>query len=299
LKTLERLETFLVVAECGSYTEAAKRLYCSQPTISHHIQQLEEQFHADLFHRAGKQVRLTEQGEIVLDYAKRMTGLVREASIKVKQSLSRQERILSVYVSNYISGYYFPGILTHYHRSFPEQLLEIYTYCYDDLRRSLLDGKTNLAFLPIYPEDNQLHTQFDAFTLFEEELALVVPAGHPWTSRKILYMRDLQGETILLPQSRYMCQYIEDQLRRHGVTVRFLQMSNFGMIKESVKAGLGIAFLPGEVIKAEMDRGELAPVRVSSLAIKRKNGFVIRKQKQLTEEELTFCREVETYFRAQ
>lgn len=297
MKTLERLETFLVLAECGSYTEAAKRLYCSQPTISHHIQQLEDQFHAALFYRSGKQLRLTEQGEIVLDYAKRLTELVQEASLKVKQSLSRQERILSVYVSNYISGCYFRDILSYYHRTFPEQLLEIYTYCYDDLRQSLLEGKTNLAFMPIYPEDEQLFAGFDVFHLFEEELELVIPEDHPWAERKTLYIRDLQGVTVLLPQSRYICQYIEAELRRLDVKVRYLQMSNFNMIKESVKAGLGVAFLPSEVYKEEKERGELATVRVSSLAIRRKNGYVIRKQKQLSAEEQAFCREVEAYFR--
>lgn len=297
MKTLERLETFLVVAECGSYTEAAKRLYCSQPTISHHIQWLEEQFQAVLFYRSGKPVRLTEQGEIVLDYAKRVTGLVQEASLKVKQSLSRRESILSVYVSNYISAYYFPEILSHYYRSYPDQLLEIYTYCYDDLRRSLLEQRTDLAFLPIYPDDDQIYSEFNATLLFEEELELVVPVSHPMTKRKVMYIRDLQGETILLPQSKYLCRSIEEQLRHHRVNVRFLQMSNFGMIKESIKAGLGIAFLPSEVIKADLNQGELASLRVSSLAIKRQNGFVIRKEKQLSEAELSFCREVEAYFR--
>jgi len=79
--------------------------------------------------------------------------------------------------------------------------------------------------------------------LFEEELELVVPVSHPMTKRKTAYLRDLQGETILLPQSKYLCRSIEEQLRRHRMDVRFLQLSNFGMIKESVKTGLGIAFL--------------------------------------------------------
>lgn len=100
MKTLEKLETFLVLAECGSFVETARRLYCSQPTISNHIQQLEEQFQGKLFHRSGKTVQLTKQGEIFLQYAKQITQLVEEAAVKLKQSFD--EEILSLYASSYI-----------------------------------------------------------------------------------------------------------------------------------------------------------------------------------------------------
>lgn len=221
MKTIERMESFLVLAECGSFTEAAKRLHCSQPTISHHILQLEEQFRAPLFQRKGRQVQLTEQGKIVLDYTRQVTRLLREAGEKVQQSLRRQESILSVYISQYIANYYLPDILSHYHKAFPEQLLEVYASCYTDLQRALLEGKTNVAFLPIYPEDEAVYSRFDAYELFEDELPLVIPAGHPWTERKLLYSRDLHQTTVLLPQSFYISEYIQTHLERFNVQVRF------------------------------------------------------------------------------
>ncbi|WP_246302983.1 LysR family transcriptional regulator [Paenibacillus plantarum] len=86
LKLLDKIETFITLAECRSFTETAKRLYCSQPTITTHIQQLEEQFQSILFLRTGKKVQLTKQGEVLLEYAKQMTNLVQEAAIKVKSA---------------------------------------------------------------------------------------------------------------------------------------------------------------------------------------------------------------------
>lgn len=91
MKTIDRLESLKALAEYGSYTEAAKRLYCSQPTITHHIQQLEEQYQATLLHRSGKRIQLTEQGEIVLNMANQMFELLQESALKVKQSLHRQD----------------------------------------------------------------------------------------------------------------------------------------------------------------------------------------------------------------
>lgn len=296
MKTIERMETFLVLAECGSFTEAAKRLHCSQPTVSHHIQQLEEHFRAPLFRRAGKIVQLTEQGKIVLEYSKQVTRLIGKAAVKVQQSLRQQENILSVYVSSYISNYYLPEILPHYLQSFPEQLLEIYAHGYTELQLALLEERTNFAFLPIYPEDEQLYTQFDKFILFEDAFPLVIPADHPWTKRKQIYIRDLHQETILLPHSRYLSQHIESQLKRRNVKVRFLQMSNFNMMIQAIKVKLGIAFLPYPVIKAGLSSGELVAKQVSSLSIKRKNGLFVRKNTPLTEAERSFCREMKAYF---
>lgn len=295
LKTLDQIEAFIVLAECKSFTETAKRLYRSQPTISNHIQQLEELFHATLFHRSGKLVQLTRQGEVLLEYAKQITRLVEEASVQMKNA-SRQDSTLSIYVSNYIARYFFSDILQHFRHAYPKQLLEINTQCYEDLIRSLREGKANFAFLPLYPKDEYIRTHFDLTVLFEEDFPLVLPVDHPWTNRKVIYCRDLQNESILLPQSQYLQQTISAHLVRHQVKARFLHMSNFEMIKQAVKLQRGIAFLPYQSVADDINNGKLAAKKVFSLSIKRKNGFVIRKDTLLNAGETAFCQDVEQYF---
>jgi DNA-binding transcriptional LysR family regulator len=297
LKTLEKIETFIALADCSSFTETAKRLYCSQPTISNHIQHLEELFKTTLFHRNGKNVQLTKQGEILLEYAKQITLLVEEAAIKIKHA-SQQDTILSVYVSNYIAGYFFSDILNHFHAEFPKQLLEIYTHCYDDLVRSLREGRTNVAFMPIYEEDEYIRSQYDITVLFEDDFPLILPVDHAWSNRKVIYCRDLHNETILLPQSPYLQQYITGQMEKQHVKARFLQMSNFEMIKQAVKSQLGIAFLPYTTVVNDIKNGEIDARSVASLNLKRTNGFAVRKNTKLTKAEIAFCQDVERYFQS-
>ncbi|MGF9713995.1 LysR family transcriptional regulator [Paenibacillus sp. JMULE4] len=297
MKTLEKIETFLVLAQCRSFMETAKRLYCSQPTISNHIQQLEEQFQCKLFHRSGKNVQLTKQGEIFLQYAKQITQLVEEAAVKMKDA-ERQD-ILAIYVSSYIGAYFFSDILSSFHQEYPKQALEVHTHCYAELRSALQQGRTNFALMPVYPEDDYIHANFDVHVLFHDEFPLVVPPNHPLTGRKVVYSRDLRNETLLLPRSHYLQEYIITELERQRVKVRFLQMSNFDMIKQAVKSHLGLAFLPFKAVEAEVAKGELAFKNVASLPIRRNNGIVIRKQTPLTETEFTFCHEVKRYFGVQ
>ncbi|WP_312886552.1 LysR family transcriptional regulator substrate-binding protein [Paenibacillus foliorum] len=172
----------------------------------------------------------------------------------------------------------------------------MYTQCYDDLIRSLREGKTNFAFLPLYPEDEYIRAEFDITVLFEEDFLLVLPVGHSWTNRKVIYCRDLHNENILLPQSLYLQQYISAQLEQQRVKVRFLQMSNFEMIKQAVKSELGIAFLPSQSVVEDINNGKLITKAVSSLSIKRKNGYVTRKHTPLNSIEMAFCKDVQQYF---
>lgn len=296
MMTLEKMQTFVVLAECRSFTEAAKRLYCSQPRISHHILQLERFFDTKLFTRSGKQVSLTKQGEILLEYAKQIVELVDEAAVSMKREAQR-DKVLSVYVSNYIAGYYFTDILEQFHTHTPLQPLEINTFCYSDLVRCLQEGRTHYALMPIYPEDDYIRQYFHTSVLFEEELVLALPSHHPWMNRRILYARDLQNETILLPQSEYIQQYVKEHLSRKQVKVRYLQMSNFEMMKQAVKSQLGLAFLPAGAIRKEVESGELLSKPISSFHIKRKNGFVVRKNVELTKADQDFCKNVEAYLK--
>ena len=67
-----RLRVFLKVAECGSFTDAARSLGVSQPAVSQNIAQLELAVGEPLFDRARGSVTLTERGRLFLDYARRI-----------------------------------------------------------------------------------------------------------------------------------------------------------------------------------------------------------------------------------
>src|ERR1700677_2542702 len=68
---LRHIRYFIKAAELQHFTRAAESLYISQPTLSIHIQQLEEEFGTELFSRVGRQVRLTEAGELLLARSRR------------------------------------------------------------------------------------------------------------------------------------------------------------------------------------------------------------------------------------
>ncbi|EGD52524.1 transcriptional regulator, LysR family [Thermoanaerobacter ethanolicus JW 200] len=76
---LRQLKIFLTVCESGSMSKAAKKLYMTQPSISQTISELEQELNVKLFERMSKKLLLTYAGEVLKEYAKRISSLVEEA----------------------------------------------------------------------------------------------------------------------------------------------------------------------------------------------------------------------------
>lgn len=289
MKFLDRLETFIVLSESNSFTEAAKKLYCSQPTISHHIRYLEEMFEANLIDRSKKTITFTEQGEVLLHYAKQLKQLLEEAQAKVKKV--EEKKTVSLYMSRYLADYFIAPYLNRLQKVWKE-MIHFYSYCYDDLKNLLLQGAVDYALMPIYEQDKELMESVSITPLIEDEFVLILSPNHVRANRKQLYSRDLANEMVLLPQSKFLQQFIKEHMKKAQVRVNYLQMSNFDMIKMAVKANYGIAFIPLAVVKKDIEDKTLVTLPISIPAIKRKNGLFIRKDAQLSQIERNICKEI-------
>ena len=98
-------KTFIVLSECRSYTETAKRLYCSQPTVTQHIKQLERSLECTLIQRNKRKIELTNKGEIVLKHSQMICHYEEKMMDAIHQS-EREEKV-SLYLSTYIANHYF------------------------------------------------------------------------------------------------------------------------------------------------------------------------------------------------
>ena len=77
---LKQLEAFVKVTESGSFSKAAKLLFLTQPTVSAHISSLEKELDSRLFVRNTKEVKLSEEGKQLYQYARQMVELEKKSS---------------------------------------------------------------------------------------------------------------------------------------------------------------------------------------------------------------------------
>lgn len=86
--TLQQLKYIVTVAETGNITEAAKRLFISQPSLTNAIRELEKEMQITIFHRTNKGVIISNEGDTFLSYARQVleqVGLMEEKFLNVKE----------------------------------------------------------------------------------------------------------------------------------------------------------------------------------------------------------------------
>lgn len=135
---LEIINAFVTVADCSSFTIAARQLNLTQSTISQQIKRLEDRIGKTLFRRSTRSVALTEDGVMLLDYARSMLKLAQDAHLRLLTD-SRPGH-LSVAASDDLAYYWLPPVLRRYHQCSKNVRLEIHVGITDELLKGAESG---------------------------------------------------------------------------------------------------------------------------------------------------------------
>lgn len=277
--TLHQLRTFRAVAEQLSFSAAAQELSISQPSVSYQVKELEAVLGLSLLDRLGKRVRLTEAGQVLYEYARRTLALLDEAMQAMEQMRGIERGTLRVGASNTVGIYVIPLVLGAYKRLHPNLAVSLEIGSRDGLQERLRRGALDLAVLspPI------LDPEMESTPFMEDELVMVVPAGHPLAGRDGLTLRDFAGESFLMREvGSGTRQTVEMAARRAGVALQVgMELGSNGAIKHAVEAGLGVAVLSSHAIELERKGGGLVVVDIDGFPIRRPWSIVHLRRRQL------------------
>jgi DNA-binding transcriptional LysR family regulator len=237
------LRAFIAVAEESSVTKAAVRLHISQPPLSRHIRQLEEELGITLFVRHRQGVRLTEAGAGLLEKAKVLAAAASdfyETAGETTRSESNRVRVgigwglwETVNKIRIASARQFANVTID---ASDVLCADVYN---EQLQRRTLD----LVFArpPFDP------AALESVTLFQERIVAVISADSPLASRKTLRIRDLAGETLLVWDRHimpYLFDKVDDLYARQGITPARVPTPDAGPYNQAglmmVAAGKGI-----------------------------------------------------------
>ena len=116
---LKQLEAFVKVTESGSFSKAAKLLFLTQPTVSAHISSLEKELDSRLFVRNTKEVKLSEEGKQLYQYARQMVELEKEIEQVFSKDAHREEKCITIATSTIPAQYILPKILMKFNERYP------------------------------------------------------------------------------------------------------------------------------------------------------------------------------------
>ncbi len=268
---LVKLKSFLHAAENLSFSEAAKQLHLSQPTVSHHIKSLEQELNVELFTRSGSNIRLTEAGRLLLPWAHK---LIRQSIEMQEMMASLQQKIvghLRVACSTTAGKYILPLLAARFCQRYPGIRVSILTCTPEYVVPRLLEKEANLGVLSSYEVcGNSLECQ----EFFKDSISLIVSANHPWAVRKWIEPEELLAEPMIIREPTSGTRRVMlTQLAQHDITLDdlnvFLELGNAEATVRTVTAGFGVSFVSTLASACALERGYVVEVPVAGLELQR------------------------------
>lgn len=277
---LRQLTCFERVADLGSMSRAAEALHLVQPAVSQQIALLEREVGLRLFHRGPRGVRLTEAGEALLPYARRVLGEVGRASQVLGGLRELRGGRVAVGLTPSAVVWLLPELLEQYRRQHPLVQIQVVEDMTDRLVDYLHDGRLDLALVSLPVEDEGLTIR----ALFEERLAVVVGPEHRLTGQAVVNLAELADEPWILPYRRHGVRaLLEAACAEAGFQLRVaVELSGLGPIKQLVQRGLGLSVLPPAVVANEVRLGQLHAISIAHPSIVRAVGLARRRHEYPT-----------------
>ncbi|WAA13161.1 LysR family transcriptional regulator [Fervidibacillus halotolerans] len=241
------LNYFVVVAEKRSFTKAAEQLHISQPSLSSAIKNMEKSLDLKLIERSTKEFRLTEEGELLYQEAKK---LIRHH----ENVLNELENVKKSGVGEFSIGLiessmlWLPDLLNQFKENFPHvkvKLLEVLSL--EEVEEALWNYEIHLAITNQFIHREEIETA----PVYRERLVALFPPQHPLTEKPYIHLSDLAEEPFIV--SREGFQTREDILkafREVGIVPNIqFEIERFETATRLVEENLGVTMIPENYVK--------------------------------------------------
>ena len=284
---LHRLSIFLTVVETCGFSAAAQKLYMSQPSVSNHVRNLEQSLQTTLIDRSGPRIRPTAEGEVLVEYARRVFLLTEEAVAAIREVSGVQTGRLEVGGTTTVGTYLLPRLLARFRDRHSAIECDIVVGNNGQIVKRLLDGELGLAIVAGQPGAPQLKTE----TVLDERLLLVAAPGHALTAEPApLAPARLAAERFLLREPGSQTRDLQEAALISWDLDAMAKADMWGpeTVKQSVAAGLGISLISEHAIDAEVRDGRLVVLEVDPPLRSRPVVVAYRRDRLLSPSERAF-----------
>jgi len=270
------LQAFLAVAETGSFSRAAERIFLTQPAISKRIAALETSLGTRLFDRIGRTVQLTPAGQALLT---RSRAILRELD-DVKRSITNLAGTitgeLSLATSHHIGLHRLPGPLTQFKEHYPGLRHDLRFMDSEKACRAVAQGEIELAIVTLPPV---VSAPLQSINIWDDPLDIVVSRTHPLAGATPASPKVLLDYPAILPgPGTYTREIILKALGpwREKITVD-MATNYLEVLKMLAAIGLGWSALPRTMIDES-----LSVVQIRKMKIERRLGIVTHAARTLS-----------------
>ena len=291
--TLRQLEVFLAIAREQSFSRAAARIHLSQPTLSEHMGQLEEELGCSLVARLGRRIALTEAGRIFVEYATRVVTTVSDARQVIGDIRGLGRGSLQIGASTTPGTYLLPRLFAEFRRRYPGISLSLEIANSRAIEERIRDSDLDLGVVGGHVLDPNERCVAAGIV---DELLLIVAPGHPYAKRDAISGALLAREPLLMREEGSATRQVTERaLRKAGIPFTAgMQLGHTEAIKQAVMAGLGVAFVSVHAVQGELETKRLSAIRVRGPRLRRHFHVIQDERRPLTTSARAFIELVTT-----
>lgn len=277
---LDLYKIFCEVAKCESFSKAAKVLFMTQPAVSQAIMQLEEELGMRLFTRTPKGVILTNEGQILFEYANSAMNLISVGEKKLQESKNLMVGELKIGVGDTISRYFLLPYLEKFHNGYPNIKLKVVNRTTLELCTLLKSGEVDIAICNLPIRDSSLEVK----ELMEIHDVFVYGGKYKKDLSKYLTLEEIaKFPLILLEPKSNSRQYVEKYILSKGIRIKpEIELGSHELLLEFAKINLGISCVIREFSQEYLQAGVLYEVQTTEEIPKRSIGVCYLKSVSLS-----------------
>lgn len=287
--TIRDLEIFVAVVDNGGIGAAAKKLYISQPTVSHVISQIENNYHVKLFERLSKKMLITATGEEFLQYAryslnhfKNMEHFLYHAS---------EQQTIHIGASLTVGGFFLSDMIPSFEREHPHIRVRVYIDNTKKIVRQISDGTLDIAVLEGETHSNETVKEI----IYEDQMVLICGMQHPFANRTSIRLQELENaDCVLREEGSGTRDFLINLTERQGIPIveKWVCHSSDAILN-IVAAGQGVSIISEAVVAHEP---RVVQIPVEDAVMTRKFRIVYHKDKYISSALETFISETRAFF---
>ena len=238
---LRTLRAFVEVVRQGGFTQAAKKVFATQSTVSKAIKHLEDEIGVPLLDRIGHRSKLTAAGEIVYQRALRMLAERNDLMTELDELRGLKRGTLRLGLPPVGSSTLFAPLFAAYHKRYPGVETRLVEHGGERLEELLLSGEIELA-ASLLPVSDTMEWQ----AVRREPLTVLLSTNDELSRRRSVGLPAVKHLPFILFETGFaLNRIILDACHRHGFEPNIVaRSSQIDFIVELAAAGLGAAFLP-------------------------------------------------------
>jgi DNA-binding transcriptional LysR family regulator len=242
---LQQIKYFLALCKDLHFSNTSEKMFITQSALSRQIKALEEELGIILFERDKRNVKLTVAGQFLREQWQRLLQEINNIHKQAIQIHEGKYGSISIGYPGSIAYSFLPQLLTRLNQNFPELKIELIEPTDITFEQFLLNYQMDLGFR----REPASNPALESLTLYSENFALVVPAGHYLNEDNFTGLGELTNEKFILSGLHHKTFYVaslHEIFKAYNFSPNVCIESDYGAtILSLVAKGLGVSVLPG------------------------------------------------------